>query len=133
MVYIGGGAGMAPLRSHIFHLFDTLKTNRKVSYWYGARSKREMFYDDEFKKIASKFSNFSYNVALSDPLPEDNWTGYTGFIHQVVQENYLDKHDDPTDIEYYMCGPPMMNSAVQKMLDEIGVDQEMIDFDDFGG
>ena len=104
-----------------------------MSYWYGARSKREMFYDDEFKKIASKFSNFSYNVALSDPLPEDNWTGYTGFIHQVVQENYLDKHDDPTDIEYYMCGPPMMNSAVQKMLDEIGVDQEMIDFDDFGG
>ena len=133
MVYIGGGAGMAPLRSHIFHLFDTLKTNRKVSYWYGARSSREMFYDEEFKKIASKFPNFSYHVALSDPLPEDNWNGHTGFIHQVVQENYLDNHDDPTDIEYYMCGPPMMNTAVQKMLDDIGVEQEMIDFDDFGG
>jgi len=133
MVYIGGGAGMAPLRSHIFHLFDTLKTNRKVSFWYGARSSREMFYDEEFKKIASNFPNFSYHVALSDPLPEDNWNGHTGFIHQVVQENYLDNHDDPTDIEYYMCGPPMMNTAVQKMLDDIGVEQEMIDFDDFGG
>ena len=133
MVYIGGGAGMAPLRSHIFHLFDTLKTNRKVSYWYGARSSREMFYDEEFKEIASKFPNFSYHVALSDPLPEDNWNGHTGFIHQVVQGNYLDNHDDPTDIEYYMCGPPMMNTAVQKVLDDIGVEQEMIDFDDFGG
>jgi len=133
MVYIGGGAGMAPLRSHIFHLFDTLKTNRKVSYWYGARSSREMFYDEEFKEIESKFPNFSYHVALSDPLPEENWSGHTGFIHQVVQENYLDDHDDPTDIEYYMCGPPMMNIAVQKMLDGIGVEKEMIDFDDFGG
>ena len=133
MVYIGGGAGMAPLRSHIFHLFDTLKTNRKVSYWYGARSSREMFYDEEFKAIESKFPNFSYHVALSDPLPEDDWSGHTGFIHQVVQENYLNTHDDPTDIEYYMCGPPMMNTAVQKMLDDIGVEKEMIDFDDFGG
>jgi len=133
MVYIGGGAGMAPLRSHIFHLFHTLKTNRKVSYWYGARSKREMFYDEEFKAIESKFPNFSYNVALSDPLPEDNWSGHTGFIHQVVQENYLDSHDDPTEIEYYMCGPPMMNTAVQNMLDDIGVEKDMIDFDDFGG
>ena len=133
MVYIGGGAGMAPLRSHIFHLFHTLKTNRKVSYWYGARSKREMFYDEEFKAIESKFPNFSYNVALSDPLPEDNWSGHTGFIHQVVQENYLDSHDDPTEIEYYMCGPPMMNAAVQNMLDDIGVEKDMIDFDDFGG
>ena len=133
MVYIGGGAGMAPLRSHIFHLFDTLKTNRKVSYWYGARSSREMFYDEEFKEIESKFPNFSYHVALSDPLPEENWSGHTGFIHQVVQENYLDDHDDPTDIEYYMCGPPMMNAAVQKMLNDIGVEKEMIDFDDFGG
>ena len=133
MVYIGGGAGMAPLRSHIFHLFHTLKTDRKVSFWYGARSKREMFYDEEFKQIAEKFPNFSYNVALSDPLPEDKWEGYTGFIHQVVQNNYLDKHEDPTEIEYYMCGPPMMNSAVSKMLYDIGVDEEMIDFDDFGG
>ena len=133
MVYIGGGAGMAPLRSHIFHLFHTLKTGRKVSYWYGARSKREMFYDDDFKKIEEKFPNFSYNVALSDPMEEDNWTGYVGFIHQVVYDNYLSKHEDPTEIEYYMCGPPMMNSAVQNMLDDIGVEKDMIDFDDFGG
>ena len=133
MVYIGGGAGMAPLRSHLFHLFHTLKTGRKVSYWYGARSKREMFYDDHFKKIEEEFPNFSYNVALSDPMPEDNWTGYKGFIHQVVLDNYLCKHEDPTEIEYYMCGPPMMNSAVSKMLDDLGVDEEMIDFDDFGG
>ena len=133
MVYIGGGAGMAPLRSHLFHLFHTLKTGRKVSYWYGARSKREMFYDNHFKKIAEKFPNFSYNVALSDPMPEDNWDGYKGFIHQIVLDNYLSKHDDPTEIEYYMCGPPMMNSAVSKMLDDLGVDNEMIDFDDFGG
>ena len=133
MVYIGGGAGMAPLRSHLFHLFHTLKTGRKVSYWYGARSKREMFYDNHFKKIAEKFPNFSYNVALSDPTLEDNWDGYKGFIHQIVLDNYLSKHDDPTEIEYYMCGPPMMNSAVSKMLDDLGVDNEMIDFDDFGG
>ena len=133
MVYIGGGAGMAPLRSHLFHLFHTLKTGRKVSYWYGARSKREMFYDDHFKKIEEEFPNFSYNVALSDPMPEDNWTGHKGFIHQVVLDNYLGKHEDPTEIEYYMCGPPMMNSAVSKMLDDLGVDEEMIDFDDFGG
>ena len=133
MVYIGGGAGMAPMRSHLFHLFDTLKTGRKVSYWYGARSKREMFYDSQFKKIQEEFPNFSYHVALSDPLPEDNWDGFTGFIHQVVLDNYLNDHEDPTEIEYYMCGPPMMNSAVLKMLDDIGVDPEMIDLDDFGG
>ncbi|MBI72006.1 MAG: NADH:ubiquinone reductase (Na(+)-transporting) subunit F [Candidatus Marinimicrobia bacterium] len=133
MVYIGGGAGMAPLRSHLFHLFHTLKTGRKVSYWYGARSKREMFYDDHFKAIEKKFPNFSYNVALSDPMKEDNWKGYTGFIHQVVLENYLSKHEDPTEIEYYMCGPPMMNSAVSTMLYDLGVEDEMIDFDDFGG
>ena len=133
MVYIGGGAGMAPLRSHLFHLFHTLKTGRKVSYWYGARSKREMFYDSQFKKIQKDFPNFTYNVALSDPLPEDNWDGYTGFIHQVVLDNYLNDHEDPTEIEYYMCGPPMMNSAVLNMLDDIGVDPEMIDLDDFGG
>ena len=133
MVYIGGGAGMAPLRSHLFHLFHTLKTGRKVSYWYGARSKREMFYDDHFKAIEEKFPNFSYNVALSDPMEEDNWSGYTGFIHQVVLENYLSKHEDPTEIEYYMCGPPMMNSAVSGMLYDLGVEDDMIDFDDFGG
>ena len=133
MVYIGGGAGMAPLRSHLFHLFHTLKTGRKVSYWYGARSLREMFYDSHFKKIQDEFPNFSYNVALSDPLEEDNWTGYTGFIHQVVHDNYLKDHEDPTEIEYYMCGPPMMNSAVTKMLHDLGVEDDMIDFDDFGG
>ena len=133
MVYIGGGAGMAPLRSHIFHLFHTLKTGRKVSYWYGARSKREMFYDDHFKKIQDQFPNFEYHVALSDPMPEDNWTGFTGFIHQVVHENYLKDHEDPTEIEYYMCGPPMMNTAVTKMLEDLGVEEDMIDYDDFGG
>ena len=132
MVYIGGGAGMAPLRSHLFHLFHTLKTGRKVSYWYGARSKREMFYDDHFKNIQNKFPNFNYHVALSDPMPQDNWDGFTGFIHQVVNDNYLSKHEDPTEIEYYMCGPPMMNQAVKGMLDDLGVDDEMIDFDDFG-
>ncbi len=132
MVYIGGGAGMAPLRSHLFHLFHTLKTGRKVSYWYGARSKREMFYDEHFKDIEKKFPNFSYNVALSDPMDEDNWNGYTGFIHQAVLDNYLSKHEDPTEIEYYMCGPPMMNKAVTGMLHDLGVEDEMIDFDDFG-
>lgn len=132
MVYIGGGAGMAPLRSHIFHLFHTLKTNRKVSYWYGARSKREMFYTDHFEAIEKKFPNFSYHVALSDALPEDNWTGHTGFIHQVVHDNYLSDHPDLDSVEFYMCGPPMMNSAVMKMLDDLGVEKEMIDFDDFG-
>ena len=132
MVYIGGGAGMAPLRSHLFHLFHTLKTGRKVSYWYGARSKREMFYDEHFKEIEKNFSNFNYHVALSDPIKEDKWHGFTGFIHQVVLDNYLDSHEDPTEIEYYMCGPPMMNGAVFKMLDDLGVDSDMIDFDDFG-
>ena len=132
MVYVGGGAGMAPLRSHLFHLFHTLKTGRKVSYWYGARSKREMFYDQQFKDIEKQFSNFSYNVALSNPIATDKWKGYTGFIHQVVLDNYLNKHDDPTEIEYYMCGPPMMNKAVMNMLYDLGVEDEMIDFDDFG-
>tara|TARA_A100001011_G_C14278591_1_gene830490 strand:+ start:270 stop:1499 length:1230 start_codon:yes stop_codon:yes gene_type:complete len=133
MVYIGGGAGMAPMRSHLFHLFQTLKTGRKVSFWYGARSLREMFYDSHFKKIAEKFPNFNYNVALSDPLPEDNWKGSTGFIHQVLLDEYLDKHDDPTEIEYYICGPPMMLTACSNMLDSLGVEPEMIDYDDFGG
>ncbi|MDQ1297311.1 MAG: Na+-transporting NADH:ubiquinone oxidoreductase subunit [Bacteroidota bacterium] len=132
MVYIGGGAGMAPLRSHIFHLFNTLKTERKVSYWYGARSLREVFYEDEFRAIEKKFPNFTFNLALSEPLPEDNWKGLTGFIHQVLLDNYLSKHDEPEDIEYYFCGPPVMNNAVIKMLDNLGVPAENIAFDDFG-
>ena len=133
MVYIGGGAGMAPLRSHIFHLFQTLKTDRKVSYWYGARSKREVFYEDEFRKIEKEFPNFKFNIALSEPLPEDKWDGYTGFIHQVVLDNYLSKHEEPEEVEYYLCGPPIMNESVLKMLDNLGVPEENIDLDDFGG
>ncbi|MBN1407061.1 MAG: NADH:ubiquinone reductase (Na(+)-transporting) subunit F [Calditrichaceae bacterium] len=131
MVYIGGGAGMAPMRSHLFHLFHTLKTGRKVSFWYGARSKREMFYDEDFREIRDKFPNFSYNVALSDPLPEDNWDGPVGFIHQVVHDLYLSKHEAPEDIEYYLCGPPMMISAVNNMLYNLGVEKDMIAFDEF--
>ena len=133
MLYIGGGAGMAPLRSHIFHLFHTLKTGRKVSYWYGARSLREVFYQDEFEKIAKEFPNFTFNLALSESKPEDNWTGLTGFIHQVLHDTYLSKHEEPEDIEYYLCGPPMMNDAVLKLLYDTGVPDEMIAFDDFGG
>lgn len=133
MLYIGGGAGMAPLRSHIFHLFHTLKTGRKVSYWYGARSLREVFYQDEFEKIAKEFPNFTFNLALSEPKPEDNWKGLTGFIHQVLHDTYLSKHEEPEDIEYYLCGPPMMNDAVLKLLYDTGVPDEMIAFDDFGG
>lgn len=132
MIYIGGGAGMAPLRSHIFHLFNTLKTDRKVSYWYGARSLREVFYEDEFRAIEKKFPNFTFNLALSEPLPEDNWKGYTGFIHKVLLENYLCQHDSPEDIEYYFCGPPQMNNAVIRTLDAMGVPKENIAFDDFG-
>tara|TARA_B100000674_G_C37877510_1_gene932690 strand:- start:165 stop:1388 length:1224 start_codon:yes stop_codon:yes gene_type:complete len=132
MCFIGGGAGMAPMRSHLFDLFHTQKTDRKVSFWYGARSKREMFYDDQFKDIENDFPNFTYRVGLSDPQPEDNWDGYVGFIHQVLLDNYLSNHPAPEDIEYYLCGPPMMNSAVFKMLDDLGVDDEMIRFDDFG-
>ena len=132
MIYVGGGAGMAPMRSHLFHLFHTLKTrDRKVSFWYGARSMREMFYDEEFKEIAGNFSNFTYNVALSEPQPEDNWTGLTGFIHNAVYESYLKNHAEPEEIEYYLCGPPMMIAAVQKMLDSLGVPPEMIAFDIF--
>ena len=131
MVYIGGGAGMAPMRSHLFHLFYTLETGRKVSFWYGARSKREMFYDDDFKAIQGKYPNFSYNVALSDPMPADNWEGYKGFIHQVLLDNYLDEHEDSTEIEYYMCGPPMMIDAAENMLYNLGVEPEMIAFDKF--
>lgn len=132
MVYIGGGAGMAPLRSHIFHLFYTMKTNRKVSYWYGARSKREIFYEEDFRKIEKEFPNFSFHVALSEPKPEDNWEGLTGFIHQVVYDEYLSKHKEPEEIEYYLCGPKVMIEAVLKMLDNLGVPKEMIAFDDFG-
>jgi len=133
MIYIGGGAGMAPLRSHIFHLFNTLRSNRKVSFWYGGRSERELFYTDQFRKIEEEFPNFQYNIALSEPLPEDNWTGYKGFIHQVLIANYLNNHPEPEEIEYYFCGPPMMNAAVIKMLDDLGVPDENISFDDFGG
>jgi len=132
MVYIGGGAGMAPLRSHIFHLFKTLRTKRTVSYWYGARSLREVFYEAEFRAIEKEFPNFKFHLALSEPLPEDNWTGLTGFIHKVLLDNYLSRHEEPEDIEYYFCGPPVMNDAVVKMLDSLGVPQENISFDDFG-
>ena len=132
MVYIGGGAGMAPMRSHLFHLFHTLKTGRKVSFWYGARSVREMFYDEQFKQIQEEFPNFSYKVALSEQMEEDNWTGHTGFIHQVLHDEYLAKHEDPTELEYYMCGPPPMINACDNMLDSLGVDKEMIAYDSFG-
>jgi Na+-transporting NADH:ubiquinone oxidoreductase subunit F len=131
MIYIGGGAGMAPMRSHLFHLFKTEKTDRKVSFFYGARSLREMFYDDQFKEIAAQFPNFNYTVALSEPMPEDNWKGPVGFIHQVVQDTYLNNHPDPSEIEYYLCGPPMMIDAVNKMLYNMGVDSEMIAYDVF--
>lgn len=133
MMFIGGGAGMAPMRSHLFHLFHTEKTDRKTSFWYGGRSSRELFYMEDFEDIQKKFDNFSFNVALSEPKPEDNWKGYTGFIHQVIMDNYLKQHEEPEEIEYYLCGPPMMNDAVFKMLDDLGVPQEMIAFDDFGG
>jgi Na+-transporting NADH:ubiquinone oxidoreductase subunit F len=133
MIYIGGGAGMAPLRSHLFHLFHTEKTkHRKVSYWYGGRSKRELFYTDHFRKIEEEFPNFKYNIALSEPMEEDNWDGYQGFIHQVLYDNYLKNHPEPDEIEFYFCGPPMMNAAVIKMLDDMGIPDENIRFDDFG-
>jgi Na+-transporting NADH:ubiquinone oxidoreductase subunit F len=132
MIYVGGGAGMAPMRSHIFHLFHTLKTGRKVSYWYGARSKREIFYEDHFRSIEKDFPNFTFNIALSEPAKEDKWEGPVGFIHQVLYDNYLRYHEEPEEIEYYMCGPPMMNSAVTNLLYDMGVPDEMIDFDDFG-
>jgi Na+-transporting NADH:ubiquinone oxidoreductase subunit F len=133
MMFIGGGAGMAPMRSHIFDLFNTKKTNRKATFWYGGRSFRELFYTEQFETIEKENPNFKFHIGLSEPLPQDNWKGYVGFIHQVIYENYLKNHPEPEEIEYYLCGPPMMNDAVQKMLDELGVPQEMIAFDDFGG
>jgi Na+-transporting NADH:ubiquinone oxidoreductase subunit F len=133
MCFIGGGAGMAPLRAHIFHNLLTEKTERRITFWYGARSKSEMFYDEEFRELEQNFENFSYYVALSDPQPEDEWDGLVGFIHQVAHDEYLDNHPDPAEIEYYLCGPPMMLTAVQTMLDSLGVEPEMIAFDDFGG
>lgn len=133
MLYVGGGAGMAPLRAHILHLLNTLKmSDRKISYWYGARSKAEIFYEEDFRKLEKEFPNFTFNIALSAPLPEDNWTGYVGFIHEVIRDNYLKNHEAPEDIEYYMCGPGPMSKAVEKMLDELGVPAKNLMFDDFG-
>jgi Na+-transporting NADH:ubiquinone oxidoreductase subunit F len=132
MVYIGGGAGMAPLRSHILHLFDTMQTSRKVSYWYGGRSKQELFYSEVFSGIEEKFPNFKYHIALSEPLPSDQWDGYKGFIHNVLHDNYLKTHPRPEEVEYYLCGPPLMLQACLLMLDELGVPRENIAFDDFG-
>ncbi|EMR14054.1 Na(+)-translocating NADH-quinone reductase subunit F [Methylophaga lonarensis MPL] len=133
MVFIGGGAGMAPMRSHIFDQLGRLKSKRKMTFWYGARSLREMFYVEDFDKLAEENDNFTWNVALSDPLPEDNWKGYTGFIHNVLYENYLKDHPAPEDCEFYICGPPMMNAAVISMLEDLGVEPENILLDDFGG
>ena len=132
MIFVGGGAGMAPMRSHIFDQFRRVHTDRKVSFWYGARSLREAFYVEDFDTIQSENDNFDWHLALSEPLEEDNWDGYTGFIHQVLLDNYLKNHDSPEDCEYYLCGPPMMNEAVQSMLDQLGVEPENIAFDDFG-
>jgi Na+-transporting NADH:ubiquinone oxidoreductase subunit F len=144
MVYIGGGAGMAPLRAHIFHLFHTLKTDRKVSYWYGGRSRRELFYVDHFRKIEKEFPNFRFHVVLSEPTEDDKWQvvkdindrdgdGFLGFVHQAFIDNYLSKHEEPEEIEFYFCGPPLMNAAVLKMVDDWGVPPENVSFDDFGG
>jgi Na+-transporting NADH:ubiquinone oxidoreductase subunit F len=144
MLYVGGGAGMAPMRSHIYHLFRTLKTGRKVTYWYGGRSKAELFYIHYFRALEKDFPNFKFFIALSDPTEADNWKlktdvndeegdGFTGFIHQVVIDQYLSKHDAPEDLELYFCGPPLMNNAVQKMGEDFGLDDENIRFDDFGG
>tara|TARA_R100001369_G_scaffold21881_3_gene39755 strand:- start:59592 stop:60881 length:1290 start_codon:yes stop_codon:yes gene_type:complete len=143
MLYVGGGAGMAPMRSHLYHLFRTLKTGRKVSYWYGGRSKRELFYTEHFRALERDFPNFRFYLALSEPMEEDNWKvkksiedegdGFVGFIHQVVIDNYLQYHENPEDIEYYFCGPPLMNKAVEKMTEDLGVPPENVRFDDFGG
>ena len=147
MVFVGGGAGMAPMRSHIFDQFRRIKTDRKVSFWYGARSFREAFYVDHFDKIQDEFDNFEWHLALSDPVAEESWDddssearqplgakhGYTGFIHQVLLDNYLSNHPSPEDCEYYLCGPPMMNQAVIDMLIDLGVEEDNIALDDFGG
>ncbi len=133
MVFVGGGAGMAPMRSHIFDQLERIKTDRKITFWYGARSKREMFYVEDFDRLAAEHDNFEWHVALSDPMDEDNWDGYTGFIHNVLHENYLKDHEAPEDCEFYMCGPPMMNQAVINMLHDLGVEDENILLDDFGG
>ena len=133
MVFIGGGAGMAPMRSHIFDQLKRIKTNRKITFWYGARSLRELFYQEEYDQLAEENDNFDWYIALSDPQPEDNWDGLTGFIHNVLYEQYLKDHPAPEDCEYYMCGPPMMNAAVIKMLEDLGVERENILLDDFGG
>ncbi|OUS21552.1 NADH:ubiquinone reductase (Na(+)-transporting) subunit F [Nonlabens dokdonensis] len=144
MLYVGGGAGMAPMRSHLYELFKTLKTDRKVTYWYGGRSKRELFYIEHFRELEREFPNFKFFMALSEPMEEDNWKvkedindesgdGFVGFIHQVVIDQYLTKHDAPEDLEVYFCGPPLMNNAVGKMAEDFGVDPENIRFDDFGG
>jgi len=131
MLYIGGGAGMAPLRSHIFDLLQTKRSTRKISFWYGARSSKEMFYEEDFRTLEKEFPNFKFNIAMSEPQPEDNWTGYKGFIHQVVLENYLKNHEDPSEIEFYLCGPPPMIAAVNRMLFDMGVEKEMIAYDEF--
>ncbi|MBU2622935.1 MAG: NADH:ubiquinone reductase (Na(+)-transporting) subunit F [Proteobacteria bacterium] len=131
MCFVGGGAGMAPMRSHILHQILTVKTKRKITFWYGARSKQEVFYDEEFRELERKCDNFKYHVALSEPQPEDAWKGFTGFIHQCLYDNYLISHDDPAEVEYYICGPPMMIDSVIKMLNDLGVDPEMIAYDKF--
>jgi Na+-transporting NADH:ubiquinone oxidoreductase subunit F len=133
MMFIGGGAGMAPMRSHIFDQFKTRRTTRKATFWYGGRSRQELFYMDEFEELARQFDNFEFHVALSEPQPNDKWDGPVGFIHQVIFEQYLQHHENPEDIEYYICGPPLMLQAVLTMLDSLGVPAEMVHYDDFGG
>ena len=133
MVFVGGGAGMAPMRSHIFDQLGRLASQRKISFWYGARSLREAFYVEEFDKLAKEHDNFEWHLGLSEPQPEDNWEGYTGYIHDILYKNYLKEHQAPEDCEFYMCGPPMMNTAVVDMLEEMGVEEDNIMLDDFGG
>lgn len=132
MCFIGGGAGMAPMRSHIYDQLKRIKTDRRITFWYGGRSERELFYIDEFRELEKQFPNFTLHIALSDPLPEDNWKGFTGFIHQVCLDEYLDKHPDPTEVEYYLCGPPIMLQCVNEMVDQLGVEPDMVRADDFG-
>jgi Na+-transporting NADH:ubiquinone oxidoreductase subunit F len=131
MCYIGGGAGMAPLKSHIFHQLNTMKSKRKITFWYGARSVKELFFLDEFRGLEKKYDNFAFYISLSQPSPNDAWDGMTGYIHQCLYDHYLDKHEDPGEIEYYLCGPPPMIDAVVEMLDRLGVEPEMIAYDKF--